>query len=193
MPKKVSQTTDFQELDVQNIAIKEPLNDIEVFLDFCKNDIQSATKELEGITVERNRKHLQKLVYVNLINRFDYLIDNLLLWFSINNKSMRDTILNTVDKDVITKKEVFEIFFAKERSYELITEKIKELTRSNVLRSRHSSKLLKILEVCLDIKDCMKPRVNNSDGKVFKKTTGNKNLPNSIIGYADWLYSRRIV
>ncbi|MDP1833366.1 MAG: hypothetical protein Q8L11_00340 [Candidatus Moranbacteria bacterium] len=191
MPKKVSPITSFQELDIQNIATKEPLNDIRVFLEFCENDIQSATKELEGIQIEKNRKHLQKLVYVNLINRFDYLIDKLLLWFSINNKSLRDNILGTIEKETISKKEVFEIFFAKERSYELITEKIKELTRSNVLRSRHSSKLLKILDTCLNIKDCIKPRVNNSNGKIFTKTTGNKNLPNSIIGYADWLYSRR--
>ncbi|MFA6183980.1 MAG: hypothetical protein WC682_02655 [Parcubacteria group bacterium] len=190
MKRKAIQKDKFQ-LDIQNIAIKEPQSDIGVFLDFCKNDIQSATKELENIKVEKNRKHLQKLVYVNLVNRFDYLVDKLLLWFSVNNKSMRDEILGPLEKESISKKEVFEIFFVKEKSYELITEKIKELTKSNVLRSRHSTKILKILKTCLDIKDCEKPRVNNGDGKIFTKTTGNKSLPNSIIGYADWLYSRR--
>lgn len=190
MPKKVKSTEIFQELDVQNITIKEPLSDIRVFLDFCKNDIKSATKELEGITAEANRKHLQKLVYVNLVNRFDYLIDKLLLWFSINNKNMRDEILKTIEKENISKKEVFEIFFMKDRSYELITEKIKDLARANVLRSRHSTKLLKLLVTCLDAKDCEKPRVNK-DGKIFSSATGNKKIPNTIIGYADWLYSRR--
>lgn len=189
MTKKASKKISL-ELDIQNIAIKEPLSDIRVFLDFCKKDIQSAIKELEGITIEKNRKHLQKLVYVNLVNRFDYLVDKLLLWFSVNNKSLRDEILKTIEKENITKKEVFELFFMKEKSYELITEKIRELTRSNILRSRHSTKILKLLGTCLKIKDCEKPRVSN-DGKIFARTTGNKKIPNTIIGYADWLYSRR--
>jgi hypothetical protein len=191
MAKKTKRVKKLQQLDTQNIETKEPLNDMGTFLEFCKNDIQSAIKELEGIKVVKNRKHLQKLVYVNLINRFDYLIDKLLLWFSINNKSMRDEIFGTLEKENISKKEVFEMLFVKEKAHELITEKIKELTRSNVLRSRHSSKLLKILKTCLGINDCEKPRVNNNDGKILKRTAGKKNLPNSIIGYADWLYSRR--
>lgn len=53
MAKKVRPITSFQELDIQNIATKEPLNDIRVFLEFCENDIQSATKELEGIQIEK--------------------------------------------------------------------------------------------------------------------------------------------
>ena len=54
-------------------------------MDFCGNDISAAIKELEGITTEESRKHLQKLVYINLIDRFDILIDRLIFgWLFIN-------------------------------------------------------------------------------------------------------------
>ena len=179
-----------QEIDTKNIVIKEPLNDAEVFLNFCQNDIQSAIKELEKIKTENNRRHLQRLVYVNLINRFDYLVDKLLLWFAINNSFLRDEILKSIEQETISRKEVFEIFFMKDRSYDLIIEKIKDLARSSLLRERHSRKLHKILSKCLAWKNIEKPRVNN-DGKIFERTKKNSTQPNSISGYADWLYSRR--
>lgn len=183
-------TSRIKTIDIKNIAIKEPLNDIEVFLDFCREDIGSAVKELKGIKVENNRKHLQKLVYVNLINRFDYLIDKLLLWFSVNNENLRTELLDSIGKDNISRKEVFEIFFMKDRSYDLVIEKIKELARVNLLRGRHSKKLQKILCTCLGWKSIEKPRVNR-DGKIFEQTTKRNTQPNSLLGYADWLYSRR--
>lgn len=179
-----------QVIDVKNIVTKEPLNDAEVFLNFCQNDIHSAIKELEKIKTENNRKHLQRLVYVNLINRFDYLVDKLLLWFAINNTSLRDEILKSIEQETISRKEVFEIFFMKDRSYDLIIEKIKDLARNSLLRERHSKKLNKILSKCLEWKNIEKPRVNN-DGKIFEKTKKNNTQPNSVLGYADWLYSRR--
>lgn len=179
-----------QRIDVENITTKEPLNDIEVFLDFCKNDIQSAVGELKKIKIEENRKHLQKLVYVNLINRFDYLVDKLLLWFSINNASLRDEILKSVEQETISRKEVFEIFFMKERSYDLVIEKIRDLARNNLLRERHSKKLHKIVSKCLAWENIEKPRVNK-DGKIFESAQKNNRQPNNILGYSDWLYSRR--
>jgi len=190
MLKKNKSVVVTQKLDIENLAIKEPLNDMQVFIDFCNYDIQSATNELKTIKTEKNRKHLQKLVYVNLINRFDYLIDKLLLWLSINNEPLRNEILKSVEQETISRKEVFEIFFMKDRSYDLVIEKIRELTRNNLLRDRHSVKLHKIILKCLDIKDYQKPRVNK-DGKIYTKIKKNKSQPNDIIGYADWLYSRR--
>ncbi|MFA5009984.1 MAG: hypothetical protein WC553_01980 [Patescibacteria group bacterium] len=178
-------------IDVGNLATIEPLNDIEVFLDFCHNDIQSAIAELNKIKTEANRKHLQKLVYVNLVDRFDYLVDKLLLWLSINNPNLREEILRLVDEEPISKKEVFEIIFMKDRSYETVVDKMKDLTRGNLLRQRHSVKLCKILDKCLAWKAVSnQPRVG-ADGKIFAKTQRSKEQPNSIIGYADWLYSRR--
>lgn len=188
--RRKNKTNSIQEIDIKNIATKEPLGEIGSFLDFCQNDIQSAIKELGKIKTEQNRKHLQRLVYVNLINRFDYLIDKLLLWLVINNKHLRDEVLKDTEKETISKKEVFEIFFMKDRSYELVIEKIKDLTRGGLLRERHSRKLHKILVKCLAWKNIEKPRVSN-DGKIFEKTKKNDKQPNNILGYTDWLYSRR--
>lgn len=179
-----------QKIDIQNIDKKVPLNDIEFFLNFCGSDIQSAVQELEKIKTEANRKHLQKLVYVNLVNRFDYLVDKLLLWLATNNDPLRNEILESVEEETISRKEVFEIFFMKNNAYDLIIEKIKDLARGSLLRERHSDKLFKILSKCLEWKSIEKPRVSN-DGKIFAKATKNKTQPNDIVGYADWLYSRR--
>ena len=79
-------------------------------MDFCGNDISAAIKELEGITTEESRKHLQKLVYINLIDRFDILIDRLILWLVIHKPNLRNEVLKSVENEQISRQEVFEIF-----------------------------------------------------------------------------------
>lgn len=186
---KKTKTTAKIELEGLGVDVKEILNLIDTFLDFCSKDISSAISELGNIKDEGNRKHLQKLVYVNLANRFDYLTDKLLLWFCINCQSLRDEMLETIKDQNISKKEVFELFLIGEKSYELVLKKIQNIARLGLLRERHSNKVLKILNI-LKIKGVDQPRVNN-DGKIFEKRKKFKTIPNSIYGYADWLYCRR--
>lgn len=171
------------------LETQEPHSLCEIFLDFCKKDIASTVKELDRLKSEDNRKHLQKLVYSNLVNKFDHLVDKLLLWSSINNTEIREDVLKTLDNAPIYKKEVFEIFFLKEKSYEYVIEKINDSARSSLLRQRHSVKLAKLLSA-VGWKSIEKPRVN-SDGKIFTTCKKNIKTPNGIIGYADWLYCRR--
>lgn len=177
-------------IDYKALEIKDPIKDIDFFIRFCSSDIESAIEELGAIQNDMNRKHLQRLVYVNLINRFDYLIDKLLLWFGVNNLKFRTEILKSLDEESITKKEVFEIFFLKEKSYDFIISKLRDVVRLRNLRERHSTKLHKITKI-LDFKNIEKPRVNNSDGKILSERTKHSSIPNSILGYADWLYCRR--
>jgi hypothetical protein len=179
------------EIVLENLEIKEPINLIDNFLDFSSKDIASAILELEKITDENNRKHLQKLVYVNLVNRFDYLIDKLILWFCIYSSALRGEVLKSIEDENISKREAFEMFFMREKSYDSVIdiEKIKDITRLHLLSRRHSIKLLKILKI-LNFENIEKPRVN-SDGKIFETRKKHKTIPNSILGYADWLYCRR--
>lgn len=187
--KPIKQSTGKIEIEGFEVEARETLSSIEDFSDFCSKDITSAIDELTGIKVVKNRKHLQKLVYVNLVNRFDSLVDKLILWLCINSQILRDEMLNTIKDQNISKKEVFELFLIGEKSYQLVLEKIQNIARLGILRGRHSSKILKILNT-LKIKDFDRPRVNN-DGKIFEKRKKFKNIPNSIYGYADWLYCRR--
>lgn len=53
-------------------------NKIDEFLRYINKEILPATKDLENLDV-KNRKHVQKLVYTNLVDRFDSLIDGLML------------------------------------------------------------------------------------------------------------------
>lgn len=174
---------------LKNLEIQEPQSHCELFIDFCNKDVISAIQELNKIKDENNRKHLQKLVYVNLVNRFDHLLDELLLWFSVNNVEVREEVLGKLDDQPIYKKEVFEMFFLKEKSYEYVIEKISDSARSSLLRQRHSKKLTK-LAGAIGWKNLQKPRVNK-DGRIFTECKKNKKVPNNVIGYADWLYCRR--
>ncbi|MDO8600826.1 MAG: hypothetical protein Q7R73_04485 [bacterium] len=179
-------------IDVDKYAISEPLNFISLYEIFCVNDIEPALKELKRIKDDKNRVHLQKLVYTNLVNRFDALVDNLILWFSINNEDLRNAVLKDVKEEPIYKKEVFELFIMKERAFEFVNEKIKTIASGSLLRERHSKKIQKIFSTALKWPEAnfQRPRVHE-DGTIFYKRSKNKTQPNTIVGYADWLYSRR--
>src|SRR6185436_984975 len=82
---------------------------IKKFEKFAKTEISAAVKELDSIGVEANRKHLQRLVYVDLINRFDSLIDTLLLKFSIQNGRFKEKVLNETKEEAVFLKDVYEI------------------------------------------------------------------------------------
>ena len=49
------------------------------FKNFLEKELLPATSELEKIKGETSRKHLQKLVFTNLVDRFDYCVDKTLL------------------------------------------------------------------------------------------------------------------
>ena len=48
------------------------------FEKFVKGEVTKATNELEGLA-EGSRNHLQKLVYTNLVDRFDVMVDKTIL------------------------------------------------------------------------------------------------------------------
>lgn len=74
-----------------------------------------------------------------------------------------------------------------------VMSKLKDTLGNTVLRERHSKKLGKLLKL-LDFNgsDLDRPRVNPSTGHIFDKyKRQSKSIPASILGYCDWLYSRR--
>lgn len=167
---------------------------IEKFDKFVKMEITAAVKELNGVGTEANRKHLQRLVYVDLVNRFDTLIDLLLLKFSVKDGEFKRRVLNETKEDVVFLKDVYEILLA-EDPRGAVEHRIEGVTRAKFLSLRHSAKLRILLSNCLGWKDAQldRPRVFTNNGSVFSETKRLKpyKVPDSVIGYADWLYSRR--
>lgn len=167
---------------------------IDKFEKFIKSEIESAIDELSKIKTESNRKHLQRLVYVNLINRFDHLIDSLLLRFTLVDSGFKRKVLNEVKEEPVYLKEVYDILLSADPRVS-VEKRVQDIARLKFLNKRHSIKLRQLLLHCLGWKetDLDRPRVFTNNGSLFKTVSRAKGrkIPDSVVGYADWLYSRR--
>lgn len=167
---------------------------IETFEQFVKIEVSEAVKELEKIGTESNRKHLQRLVYVDLVNRFDALADSLLLQFAVLDGDFKRRVLNeTKDKEVFLR-DLYEILLA-EDSKKAVQNRVEDVARGNFLNQRHSDKLRILLSSCFSWQDTdlQRPRVFTNNGHIFKVVTrlDPYQIPDTVVGYGDWLYCRR--
>ena len=166
------------------------LTHINEFEKFLKQEVKEATDELEGLA-EGSRKHLQKLVYTNLVDRFDYMIDKTFI-----SNSMHDNLLDDALKKLdspVTESVVLKLLMNGDNIHQVVELRVQNVLRNGVLRNRHSLKLEKLFQVFGEDSNFKnKRRVNISTGKILAKfTPPNNKVPTSICGYADWLYSRR--
>lgn len=165
------------------------LNEFGSFLD---NEFESARRELAGLKTDANRRHLQKLVYTNLMDRFDSLLDRVVLDNKLNDQLL-DELLEKFTEP-LSEGEVLRLLIDQNRPSAHLDERVEGTLRQGVLRQRHSLKFAKILKVYCgyDERVMKEPVVNPNDGKIYKKIKPpNNKIPCSIPGYADWLYSRR--
>ncbi len=167
---------------------------IKKFQKFSTQDVSAAIGELRKIKMESNRKHLQRLVYANLVDRFDILTDQLLMEFALQNKSFFHVkVLGKVTDIPISKKDFFSVMVS-DNPKEIIEDQIKNIVRNEYLRLRHSVKLRLLLQDGFGVmkNDLNKSRVNANDGRIqttFKRRS--PTTPSTIIGYSDYLYSKR--
>src|SRR5229473_2176268 len=115
--------------------IKDRIEEFEAFLD---GEVSSATSELEDIE-ERSRKHLQKLVYTNLVDRFDSMVDHVLLDNAFNETLLGDA-LKILD-DPLSEGETLRLFVDASKAKTHVDNRIQETLRNTLLRSRHSQKV----------------------------------------------------
>ena len=163
--KKNTASTIVAKIDTGEYELKEFMAYIDAFLDFSKNDIISAVEELKRIKNEDNRKHLQKLVYTNLVNRFDHLVDKLIVWLSYKTLTLRNEIFQSLKGEVISKQELYEFFFLSTQNKSYLQNQIENLAQTEFLRKRHSTKLEKIVNL-YDSKTAKKPKIRNTR-KIF--------------------------
>jgi hypothetical protein len=176
--------------DVRRQKTDMNIEALEEFRIFVNREIVPATKDLEKLS-DGNRKHVQKLVYTNLVDRFDSAVDSSLL------KNCREEPLVTDAakrlSQPITEADLLQLLLQGDTLQDALEAKLRASLRESVLRQRHSRKVSKLFEVLQPDQECWNtPRVNISAGTIHSKVTPKKgSVPYSICGYADWLYSRR--
>ena len=161
------------------------------FTTFVDKEIVPALADIGKLPVN-SRMHLQKLVYTNLVNRFDSTVDNLML-----NNCRNGELIIAAESDMkgqVTEAELLKLLMESANLESAIDSRLKTSISNTILRRRHSRKLLKVFQVFQPEQQAENfPRVNISTGKILEKMKPQKNVkcPYSICGYADWLYSRR--
>lgn len=162
------------------------------FIEFARyvdDQILPATVDLENLA-DANRKHVQRLVFTNMVDRFDTTVDHSFL-SNCRAAPLLESALSKLDKTV-AEGQLYRLLLGGNWDA-VIDEQIQSAIRNSELRARHSRKLFSFLKACgFADKESMSPRVNPSTGVITKSfTQQNIAIPASIAGYADWLYSRR--
>ncbi len=159
------------------------------FIGFLDQEIASAVTELTSIG-ESSRRHLQKLVYTNLVDRFDSTVDHALL-----DNVLEDPLLSQGIKSLdqpLPEGENLMLLAGLADPRQKLTDRLQAVLRNDVLRNRHAKKVRKLCELMAPIEKLDPPRVNPATGEItLKFKPQQKTAPCGIQGYADWLYSRR--
>jgi hypothetical protein len=160
------------------------------FQKFIKTEVAPAVTDL-GKLADKHRIHVQKLVYTNLVDRFDTLVDTMIL-----ENCREDPLVEEATKDLsgtVTESDLLRLLLHAETLQDAIGTRLRNALRNTVLRQRHSRKLQTLFKLMRPHFDCWgPPRVNPATGQILESIKPpNKQQPLSICGYADWLYSRR--
>lgn len=161
------------------------------FQRYIRKEVEPAINDL-GSLDEKNRLHIQKLVYTNIIDRFDTMIDILIIENCREEGFIESSLANM--SGTVTESELVKILIHGENLQGALDLKLRNGLRNTILRERHSKKLSSVFKVFQpDINPVTDQRVNPPTGKISAKITPQKaiKIPYSISGYADWLYSRR--
>lgn len=163
---------------------------IEAFTEFVDSEILPAAAELEGLA-DKSRRHLQKLAYTNLVDRFDAMVDGMLL-----DNCREEFLVVEASKNLtqqVTEADMLKLLLHGPNIQSAVESKLRDGLRNSVLRERHSRKLKVMMDVFVPDEECwQKPRVNIATGEIYDHMKPQKKtIPYSVCGYADWLYARR--
>lgn len=178
-------------IDAEKSGIAEAIALTTDFHNFCHSDVIEAVRELDNIE-SSSRIHLQKMLYVGLVNQFDVLVDKLLKWSAVNSPVTRQHCLEYLEDEPITKKEAFELLIMDEQAKERILGELKDLAADKLLSKKHDVKI-EFLAASVKWNKIQVPIVNLNEGRIGKKKKKKKNgtTPDSVKGYAAYLYARR--
>ncbi len=164
------------------------------FENYLNREIKKAVTELGKFDDDVSRKHVQKLVFSSLVDRFDYMIDKTIIDNCREEKLARAALdLKEFKSRSMTENELLRMLIDGDDLQAVLDEKIKERLKK-ITGQRHSLKLAMLLELCTggDPNALKKaPRVNPNTGEILNKYARQSSMPTGICGYADWLYCRR--
>ena len=166
---------------------KKALKDLQRFID---GEVVPAIADL-GKLGDKHRIHVQKLVYTNLVDRFDTMVDTAMLDNCREEQLVEEAASRLTGP--ITESDLIRLLMHADTLQDALNEKLKAALRMSILRERHSRKAQALFKLMRRDVDCWnKPRVNPATGDILEQIKPpNKQQPLSICGYADWLYSRR--
>lgn len=163
---------------------------IDAFKNYVDTQITPSVSEIKGLN-DNSRKHVQKLVYTNLVDRFDVMVDTAILTncrseFVI--EAISPSLTETVSEHYLLK-----LLMDTDNVQDAIDERLKAAIRNSILRKRHSQKLQFLLKLFDKLEySKLKPQVQPGNGNIVQSSNITKvNIPHSVCGFADWLYSRR--
>jgi len=160
------------------------------FIKYVDKQILPSVEDIQNLP-DASRKHVQRLVYTNLVDRFDTMLDVALLQ-NCRCKHLLSQATGNMTQS-ITEADLVKLLIHSGSIQDALDEKLKMSLRNTVLRARHSRKLATLI-AAFDgpVNVSTLPRVNISTGAILDKIKPqHKTVPYSICGYADWVYARR--
>jgi len=162
----------------------------EEFRKYIEKQIEPSVEDIKKLD-DKSRKHVQKLIYANLVDRFDVMVDHLIL-----ENCRSDFVIEAISPsltETVNEAYLLQLLMNAETVQDAIDEKLKNTIRNSVLRRRHSQKLQFLLKLFERLEySTKKPQVQPGNGNVVQLAQKTRvNVPHSVCGYADWLYARR--
>lgn len=117
--------------EIKLIKVKE-------FKRFLNSEVVPAADELDTLK-DLNRKHIQKLVYTNCVDRFDALIDSIIL-DNCKHDYLSEKALRGSEKQ-ITEADLIKLLIKSDSLGTVIEERLQDKLRLTIMKQRHSKKL----------------------------------------------------
>jgi len=157
------------------------------FVGYLNTELSRAAKEINELK-ENNRKHIQKLLYTNMVDRFDSLLDELIIENALS-PQLLEMALSSFTKPA-EYRQLVEYILDPSTVRDRVIGKIKSNLETKVRHAGHAKKVKWLCDVYKE--DGLESRVDENEGKIRKKRSpSSEKIPTSIVGYADWLYVRR--
>lgn len=160
------------------------------FKKYVEKQIAPSVDDIKDLD-EKSRKHVQKLIFTNLVDCFDAMVDH-----SILENCRSDLVIESISPsltEVVSESYLLKLLMNADTVQDGIDERLKSAIRNTILRKRHSQKLQFLLKLFEKNEyTTQKPQVQVGNGNVVSEAKKTKtNIPHSVCGYADWIYSRR--
>lgn len=134
------------------------------FRRYVERQIEPSVNDIANLE-DDSRKHVQKLVYTNLVDRFDVLVDHLIL-DNCRSEFVMEAISPSLS-DTVSESYLLALLMDAGNVQDAIDERLRVAIRNIILRKRHSQKLQFVLKIFDRIEySKKKPQVQPGNGNI---------------------------